>query len=228
MWSARSAARADRSAPRATFRASDREVRNGSSLARRIHQCSSCLLTPSLDGPEPLRGSRRESMTGSRVPRTSPGQDLPHVPARVLRGELRDQSVDAERVRPLTGKPLIVKPCASQRDRRPGGGAGGSAGGRRRRIVDQYGPRHGARSRHRPSLARRQTRRSTQPAVRAVALAQVYAVAGAVSIPIVGMGGVQRAADALDLVRAGASLVRGGHSRLPRPRLWQSDRSRFD
>jgi dihydroorotate dehydrogenase (NAD+) catalytic subunit len=32
-------------------------------------------------------------------------------------------------------------------------------------------------------------------------------VAGAVSIPIVGMGGVQRAADALDLLRAGASLV---------------------
>jgi len=32
-------------------------------------------------------------------------------------------------------------------------------------------------------------------------------VAQAVEIPIVGMGGVQRGADALDLMRAGASLV---------------------
>jgi dihydroorotate dehydrogenase (NAD+) catalytic subunit len=45
------------------------------------------------------------------------------------------------------------------------------------------------------------------PAVRAVALAQVHAVAQAVDIPIVGMGGIQRGADALDLMRAGASLV---------------------
>ena len=48
------------------------------------------------------------------------------------------------------------------------------------------------------------------PAVRAIALAQVHAVAHAVEIPIVGMGGVQRGADALDLMRAGASLVAVG------------------
>jgi dihydroorotate dehydrogenase (NAD+) catalytic subunit len=48
------------------------------------------------------------------------------------------------------------------------------------------------------------------PAVRAVALAQVYAVARAVNIPVVGMGGVQRGRDALDLIRAGADLVAVG------------------
>ena len=48
------------------------------------------------------------------------------------------------------------------------------------------------------------------PAVRAVALAQVHAVAAAVSIPIVGMGGVQSGRDALDLMRAGAGLVAVG------------------
>jgi dihydroorotate dehydrogenase (NAD+) catalytic subunit len=48
------------------------------------------------------------------------------------------------------------------------------------------------------------------PAVRAVALAQVHAVAQAVDIPIVGMGGVQSGADAHDLMRAGASLVAVG------------------
>ena len=48
------------------------------------------------------------------------------------------------------------------------------------------------------------------PAVRPIALAQVHAVANSVEIPIVGMGGVQRGADALDLMRAGASLVAVG------------------
>jgi len=48
------------------------------------------------------------------------------------------------------------------------------------------------------------------PAVRAVALAQVHAVAAATSLPVVGMGGVQSGRDALDLIRAGASLVAVG------------------
>jgi dihydroorotate dehydrogenase (NAD+) catalytic subunit len=48
------------------------------------------------------------------------------------------------------------------------------------------------------------------PAVRAVALAQVAAVARRVSIPIVGMGGVQTGAHALQLLEAGATLVAVG------------------
>jgi len=48
------------------------------------------------------------------------------------------------------------------------------------------------------------------PAVRPIALAQVHAVAQAVEIPIVGMGGVARGADVLDLMRAGATLVAVG------------------
>jgi dihydroorotate dehydrogenase (NAD+) catalytic subunit len=44
-------------------------------------------------------------------------------------------------------------------------------------------------------------------AVRAIALAQVSAVASAVAIPVIGMGGVQSGQDALDLRRAGADLV---------------------
>ncbi|MEA2197411.1 MAG: dihydroorotate dehydrogenase catalytic subunit, partial [Solirubrobacteraceae bacterium] len=48
------------------------------------------------------------------------------------------------------------------------------------------------------------------PAVRAVALAQVHAVAGSVKIPVVAMGGVQRGRDALDLIRAGAGVVAVG------------------
>ncbi len=48
------------------------------------------------------------------------------------------------------------------------------------------------------------------PAIRAVALAQVSAVAAAVRIPVIGMGGVQSAAHARDLLDAGATLVAVG------------------
>jgi dihydroorotate dehydrogenase (NAD+) catalytic subunit len=48
------------------------------------------------------------------------------------------------------------------------------------------------------------------PAVRVVALAQVAAVAARVAIPVIGMGGVRRAADARELLDAGALLVAVG------------------
>jgi dihydroorotate dehydrogenase (NAD+) catalytic subunit len=48
------------------------------------------------------------------------------------------------------------------------------------------------------------------PAIRVIALAQVAAVARAVAIPVVGMGGVQSAAHARDLLDAGATLVAVG------------------
>jgi dihydroorotate dehydrogenase (NAD+) catalytic subunit len=48
------------------------------------------------------------------------------------------------------------------------------------------------------------------PAIRAVALAQVAAVAARVTIPVIGMGGVQRGAHAQDLIDVGATLVAVG------------------
>jgi dihydroorotate dehydrogenase (NAD+) catalytic subunit len=48
------------------------------------------------------------------------------------------------------------------------------------------------------------------PAIRVVALAQVAAVARRVAVPVVGMGGVQRAAHARELIDAGATLVAVG------------------
>jgi dihydroorotate dehydrogenase (NAD+) catalytic subunit len=48
------------------------------------------------------------------------------------------------------------------------------------------------------------------PAIRAVALAQVAAVAARVSVPVIGMGGVQTAAHARDLLAVGATLVAVG------------------
>ncbi len=48
------------------------------------------------------------------------------------------------------------------------------------------------------------------PAVRAVALAQVAAVAARVNVPVIGMGGIETAAHARDLIDAGATLVAVG------------------
>jgi dihydroorotate dehydrogenase (NAD+) catalytic subunit len=48
------------------------------------------------------------------------------------------------------------------------------------------------------------------PAIRAVALAQVAAVAARVTIPVIGMGGVQNVAHARDLLDLGATLVAVG------------------
>ncbi len=48
------------------------------------------------------------------------------------------------------------------------------------------------------------------PAIRAVALAQVAAVAARVAVPVIGMGGVQSSAHARDLLNVGATLVAVG------------------
>ena len=56
------------------------------------------------------------------------------------------------------------------------------------------------------------------PAVRAVALAQVAAVARRVSVPIVGMGGIQTGVHAADFLRAGATLVAVGTESFRDPR----------
>ena len=48
------------------------------------------------------------------------------------------------------------------------------------------------------------------PAVRPVAIAQVRAVAAAVGLPLIGMGGVCSGADALEFLDAGASIVAVG------------------
>lgn len=56
------------------------------------------------------------------------------------------------------------------------------------------------------------------PAVHPVAVRMVYQVANAVSIPIIGMGGITDYEDALELIMAGATMVAVGTSNFNNPR----------
>ena len=112
-------------------------------------------------------------------------------------------------VRPITAKPLIVKLTPNASDVPAVARAAQDAGADAVSLINTIkgmalDPRSGE-----PWLGGI-TGGVSGPAVRASALAQVHAVAAAVSIPIVGMGGVGRGADALDLLRAGATLVAVG------------------
>ena len=57
------------------------------------------------------------------------------------------------------------------------------------------------------------------PAIKPVALRMVYQVAGAVSIPVIGIGGIDSAEDALEFILAGASGVQIGTANFINPRV---------
>ncbi len=113
------------------------------------------------------------------------------------------------RIRPLTDKPLIVKLTPNATDVPAVARAAEHAGADAVSLINTLrgmalDPRSGQ------AWLGGVTGGVSGQAVRAIALGQVHAVAQAVEIPIVGMGGVARGADALDLMRAGASLVAVG------------------
>jgi dihydroorotate dehydrogenase (NAD+) catalytic subunit len=113
------------------------------------------------------------------------------------------------RVRPMTAKPLIVKLTPNAGDPPAVAKAAEEAGADAVSLINTLrgmalDPKTGM-----PWLGG-VTGGVSGPAVRAIALAQVYAVAQAVEIPIVGMGGVQSGRDARDLMLAGAAVVAVG------------------
>ena len=55
------------------------------------------------------------------------------------------------------------------------------------------------------------------PAVKPVAVRMVYQAANAVKIPIIGMGGIQNAEDALEFILAGATAVSVGTANFVNP-----------
>jgi dihydroorotate dehydrogenase (NAD+) catalytic subunit len=56
------------------------------------------------------------------------------------------------------------------------------------------------------------------PAIKPIALYLVYSVAGAVKVPVVGIGGIASSSDALEFIMAGASAVQVGTANFSNPR----------
>jgi dihydroorotate dehydrogenase (NAD+) catalytic subunit len=112
-------------------------------------------------------------------------------------------------VRPRTGKPLIVKLTPNASDPPAVARAAEQAGADAVSLINTIRGMALEPATGDPWLGG-VTGGVSGPAVRAVAVAQAHAVAAAVSIPVIGMGGVACGRDALDLICAGADLVAVG------------------
>ena len=60
------------------------------------------------------------------------------------------------------------------------------------------------------------------PAVRPIALRMVWQAVGAVSIPVVGLGGIATGRDALEFIMAGATAVQVGAANFANPRAMET------
>jgi dihydroorotate dehydrogenase (NAD+) catalytic subunit len=122
-----------------------------------------------------------------------------------------------ETLRPLTEKPLIVKLTPNVADPAAVAAATEQGGADAVSLINTLkasaiDPASGL-----PGIAAGHGGLSG-PSVRAIAVAQIRAVAAAVSIPIVGMGGVASGADARELIDAGSTLVAVGTASFHDPR----------
>jgi dihydroorotate dehydrogenase (NAD+) catalytic subunit len=114
-----------------------------------------------------------------------------------------------ERVRPLTAQPLIVKLTPNATEPAAVARAAEQAGADAVSLINTLkGTALDPRTAE-PWLGGT-TGGVSGPAVRAIALEQVRAVAGAVSIPVIGMGGIASGAHAADFLAAGAACVAVG------------------
>ncbi|HKA67370.1 MAG TPA: dihydroorotate dehydrogenase [Solirubrobacterales bacterium] len=122
-----------------------------------------------------------------------------------------------EVLRPLTAKPLIVKLTPNVAD--PAAVAVGAEEGGADAVslintlkasaIDPVTGQPGVATGHGGLSG---------PAVRPVAVAQLRAVAAAVRLPLIGMGGISRGADAREFIAAGANLVAVGTENFRDPR----------
>ena len=135
-------------------------------------------------------------------PNVKTGLDLGADPAE-LAALVRD-------VRPRTSKPLIVKLTPNCADVARVAQAAQEAGADAVSLINTLRAYAPDRRRGGAPWLGGGTGGLSGPAVRAVALAQVAAVARRVTLPIVGMGGVSAGRHARDLMEAGATLVAVG------------------
>jgi dihydroorotate dehydrogenase (NAD+) catalytic subunit len=135
-------------------------------------------------------------------PNVKTGLDIGADPAELV-------AVLAE-VRPRTAKPLIVKLTPNTADVAAVAQAAQESGADAISLINTlraYAPHPRIRSDPPTAWLGNATGGLSGPAIRAVALAQVRAVAARVTIPIVGMGGIQNGLHAAQMLESGATLV---------------------
>jgi dihydroorotate dehydrogenase (NAD+) catalytic subunit len=134
----------------------------------------------------------------------------PNVHSGLIVGEQPGETAALlEALRPLTEKPLVVKLTPNVADPAAVAVAAEGGGADAVSLINTLKAAAIDPVTRRPGVAAGLGGLSG-PAVRPVAVAQLRAVAAAVSLPVIGMGGVSTGADALEMVEAGATLVAVG------------------
>jgi dihydroorotate dehydrogenase (NAD+) catalytic subunit len=134
----------------------------------------------------------------------------PNVHSGLIVGERPEETAALlEALRPHTGKPLIVKLTPNVADPAAVAVAAEEGGADAVSLINTLKASAIDPATGRPGIAAGHGGLSG-PAVRPVAIAQVRAVASAVSVPIVGMGGISSGEDAAEMLAAGATLVAVG------------------
>ena len=127
----------------------------------------------------------------------------------VMGAEPAETARALERVRPLTAKPLIVKLTPNALEPAAVAAAAEQAGADAVSLVNTLKGMALEPRTDRPWLGG-VTGGLSGPAIRAVALEQVQAVAERVRIPVIGMGGIASGRDAREFMAAGAACVAVG------------------
>ena len=127
----------------------------------------------------------------------------------VMGADPRETALAVERVRSETDKPVIVKLTPNAADPATVALAAQDAGADAVSLVNTLKGMALHPKTREPWLGGR-TGGVSGPAIRAIALEQVAAVAGRVDIPVIGMGGIATGRHAADFLAAGASAVAVG------------------
>ncbi len=134
----------------------------------------------------------------------------PNVETGLIMGaDPAETALALERVRPETAKPLIVKLTPNATDPGAVAAAAEEAGADAVSLVNTLKGMALHPETGEPWLGGR-TGGLSGPAIRAIALEQVAAVASRVQIPVIGMGGIANGRQAADFMAAGASAVAVG------------------
>jgi dihydroorotate dehydrogenase (NAD+) catalytic subunit len=155
----------------------------------------------------------RESVAGIEL-----NVSCPNVQSGLIVGEQpAETEALLESVRPLTAKPLIVKLTPNVADPAAVATAAEAGGADAVSLINTLKASAVDPATGQPALAAGHGGLSG-PAVRPIAVAQVRAVAAAVTVPVIGMGGITCGADALEFLAAGANLVAVGTESFRDPR----------